>query len=299
MASRLPPLLEPYLRLPPETSLILLTGVLGSTTNWLVQRHLYSLLSATSAAAAAAPAGEHLGLLASTGDTTCSVVLLSFLRDYTFWKEGVGRLGVDLDAAARKGKLVYVDGLGALFEPSPPVRGPVSPSAPEPGPGPGKRVLSTPTVDGLRKELEAAVAQLRPKSGDGSKTVLIIDQLDLLPAAAGHGLSSQDLYEMLLDIRENVYSTIVTLSADDPLISSQTTRLEKEHAAFTLQMAHDAYLVMGLRMLDTGTAKDVSGVLRITSGGQYEEDPEHIVEEQELLYFVGSDGGVRVFERGQ
>lgn len=89
------------------------------------------------------------------------------------------------------------------------------------------------------------------------------------------------------------------MSADDPLILSQTTRLEKEHAAFALSMAHDAYLVMGLRMLDTGTAKDVSGVLRITSGGQYEEEPEHIVEEQELLYFVGSDGGVRVFERGQ
>lgn len=199
MASRLPPLLEPYLRLPPETSLILLTGVLGSTTNWLVQRHLYSLLSATSATT---PAEEDLGP-ASTENTTGSVVLLSFLRDYTFWKEGVGRLGVDLDAAARKGKLVYVDGLGALFEPSPsPVRGPVSPSGPGPGSGPGKRVLSTPTVDGLRKELEAAVAQLKPRSGHGSKTVLIIDQLDLLLAAAGHGLSSQDLHEMLLDIRE-------------------------------------------------------------------------------------------------
>ncbi|KAI1245694.1 hypothetical protein MGN70_012586 [Eutypa lata] len=287
MASRLPPLLEPYLRLPPETSLILLTGVLGSTTNWLVQRYLYSLLLAPSAVA---PADENFSQ-ADTGGT--NVILLSFLRDYTFWKEGVGRLGVDLDAAAKKGKLVYVDGLGALFEPS-------HARDPKPTSGPGRRVLSAPTVNGLRKELEQAISHLKANStNSGPKTVLIIDQPDLLLAAAGHDLSSHALYEMLLDIRENVYSTIVTLSADEPLISSQSTLLEKEHAAFTLSMAHDASLVVSLRMLDTGTAKDVSGVLRITGRGQYEEEPEFIVEEQELLYFVGSDGSVRVFVRGQ
>jgi len=52
---------------------------------------------------------------------------------------------------------------------------------------------------------------------------------------------------------------------------------------------------MGVRELDTGVARDVSGVLRIgRGGGEGTED----VEEKEVLYFVGSDGGVRVFERG-
>ena len=95
----------------------------------------------------------------------------------------------------------------------------------------------------------------------------------------------------------------MTLSADEPLIAAQTTTLEREHAAFALSVAHDARLVLALRMLDTGTAKDVSGVLRITAGGQHggeesegERDP---IEERELLYFVGGDGAVRVFERGQ
>lgn len=191
MASRLPPLLEPYLRLPPETSLILLTGVLGSTTNWLVQRYLYSLLLAPSAVV---PADENFSQ-ADTGGT--NVILLSFLRDYTFWKEGVGRLGVDLDAAAaKKGKLVYVDGLDALFEPS-------HARDPKPTSRPGRRVLSAPTVNGLRKELEQAISHLKANStNSGPKTVLIIDQPDLLLAAAGHDLSSHALYEMLLDIRE-------------------------------------------------------------------------------------------------
>lgn len=55
---------------------------------------------------------------------------------------------------------------------------------------------------------------------------------------------------------------------------------------------------MSLRMLETGTAKDVSGVLRVTPGGD-EEIASTPVEDRELLYFIGGDGSVRVFERGQ
>jgi len=55
---------------------------------------------------------------------------------------------------------------------------------------------------------------------------------------------------------------------------------------------------VSLRGLDTGTARDVSGVLRITRGVQEEDDVGEEGEERELLYFVGGDGGVRVFERG-
>jgi len=51
---------------------------------------------------------------------------------------------------------------------------------------------------------------------------------------------------------------------------------------------------MGLRLLDTGTAKDVSGVMTITRGAGADEE----IEEKELLYFVGGDGGVRLFGRG-
>lgn len=51
-------------------------------------------------------------------------------------------------------------------------------------------------------------------------------------------------------------------------------------------------------MLETGTAKDVSGVLRVTPGGD-EETASTYVEDRELLYFIRGDGSVRVFERGQ
>lgn len=88
----------------------------------------------------------------------------------------------------------------------------------------------------------------------------------------------------------------MTLSADEPLVAGQTTRLEREHAALVLSAVHEAELVLSLRLLDTGTAKDVSGVVRITRGGGEER---RAVEEREYLYHVLGDGGVRVFERGQ
>lgn len=77
MTSRIPPLLEPYISLPPEASLILLTNVLGASTNWVVLRYLYSAL--------APEAYDDL-------ENDTKVVLVSFLRDMAFWKDGARRL---------------------------------------------------------------------------------------------------------------------------------------------------------------------------------------------------------------
>jgi len=95
-----------------------------------------------------------------------------------------------------------------------------------------------------------------------------------------------------------VDATILSCAADLPLVADAQTPLEVNHANFLLTLAHDVDFTMALRMLDTGTARDVSGVLRITARDARLEDEDKI-EERELLYFVGGDGGVKVFERGQ
>jgi len=77
-------------------------------------------------------------------------------------------------------------------------------------------------------------------------------------------------------------------------MQSPTTPLEISHAAFVMSMAYQSGMVMSVRGLDTGVAKDVSGVLRVTRGAEAGGE----VEEGEWLYFVGGDGGARVFERG-
>ena len=97
-------------------------------------------------------------------------------------------------------------------------------------------------------------------------------------------------------------ATVITISADQPLVTAPQTPLETNHAALLLSFAHEADLVMSLRLLDSGTARDVSGVIRITVGDQCSQnkpDSYKIPEEKDLLYFVGGDGGVKVFERGQ
>jgi elongator complex protein 6 len=96
-----------------------------------------------------------------------------------------------------------------------------------------------------------------------------------------------------------VHATILSISNDSSLVLRQHTPLEINHAAFLLSFAHQAHLTMNLRLLDTGTARDVSGVVRIGVGDAQAAKWDVQMEAKELLYFVGGDGNVRVFERGQ
>ena len=89
--------------------------------------------------------------------------------------------------------------------------------------------------------------------------------------------------------------------------------METEHSAFFTTVVHNATHVVSLRMMDTGVAKDVSGVMRITfggadsaaGGGRDEETKgkgaeDELVGEKEVLYYVGEGGGcqVKIFDRG-
>jgi hypothetical protein len=87
MAFRIPHLLEPYLSLPPECSLTLISGVLGASTNWVVLRYLYSALSRK--LPGVSPDEE---LASGKADTDAAVVLVSFMRDFAFWRDGISKL---------------------------------------------------------------------------------------------------------------------------------------------------------------------------------------------------------------
>lgn len=95
MASKIPPLLEPYLALPPEASLVLLTSVLGASTNWLVLRFLHNALVTNSNSPEAQPEDE------------TKVVFVSFLRDFAFWKDNARRL---------VGTVHFFENSGLLFD---------------------------------------------------------------------------------------------------------------------------------------------------------------------------------------
>lgn len=211
----------------------------------------------------------------------------------------------------RSKRLIFVDGLTGLYVPNG-----------EPSTGGGRdHVLRGGKMDDVKKGVEKAINEI---SKEGRKVMLLVDGMDAWLAMGGVGalgavnvLSSWREVSLYLsplpylpgeiccrgnhrgqaNSTQRVHATVVAISADDPLLHAQNTTLEKDHAAFALSLAHEARIVMALRLLDTGTARDVSGVVRVTGGGKADED-EAGKGEGEFLYFVGGDGGVRVFERG-
>ncbi|ODM18479.1 hypothetical protein SI65_06350 [Aspergillus cristatus] len=352
----LPPLLTPYVSFLPQSSLTLLSSVLGATGNWLVLRYLYAALSAST--------NTTFGADGLDNGKKRKVVLVSFLRSWDFWRSEAKRLGLDLAQLSDKGQFAFVDGLSELFytpqaqtaapvapsAPAPfapagrpipprtalPVRGPPGASAPAPtpavpggclnraateaGPGPAKRLhligQGTAALDALEKDISDVVSQLKAtgagNDGEEAEVLLIVDQPDLLLAATGpsKGIGATEMGEWVMGLQQHSHATIVAVSADSPLIHNASefahhpaTPLEKEHAAFAVGLAHRAQMVMQLRNLETGAARDVSGVLRASKGGAWSDDgstdAETKWEEKEVLYFIQRDGSVNVFGRGE
>ncbi|KAJ6114814.1 hypothetical protein N7486_000592 [Penicillium sp. IBT 16267x] len=339
----LPPLLTSYLSSQPESSLTLISSILGATSNWLVLRYLYSALNNSHSSNAA------LGFDESHDGAKKKVVLVSFLRGWEFWRAEAKRLGLDLARLSDKKQFAFVDGLSELFcapqianaAPSPssnnagfparttlPHRGPlgaVSGRAPAPtvpasrndnvARNPAELGVATKlhlsgrgtaALDALEKDIIAVIQQLKAANDKSEEVLLILDQPDFLLAATGAsmGIRATEMSEWVMGLQQTVQSTALTLAADSPLIHNAAasgnqgaTPVEAEHAAFAIGLAHRASSVMQLRTLETGAARDVSGVLRISRGGGL--SGANGLDEKELLYYIQRDGGVKVFGRGE
>jgi elongator complex protein 6 len=139
----IPPLLAPYLSHSTHSpqSLTLITSVLAATSNWLILRYLHSVLSQTTTSAY----GQIDNNDTRNEDRAAKrIVLVSFLRDWAFWKAEGKRLvccyvllhfssccvglaadvvnslqGLDLQRFVDADRLKFVDGLTGLFEVKP------------------------------------------------------------------------------------------------------------------------------------------------------------------------------------
>ncbi|RAL10607.1 uncharacterized protein BO97DRAFT_372395 [Aspergillus homomorphus CBS 101889] len=172
-------------------------------------------------------------------------------------------------------------------------------------------------LEKLEKDIADVVEQLwataaTTEGGEESEVLLILDAPDLLLAATGpnKGVGATEMSDWVMGLQQYVHATVMTLAADSPLIHNTSafghqmaTPLETEHAAFAIGSAHRAHMVMQLRNLETGAARDVSGVLRVSKGGAWGQrdnaDEDGVWEEREVLYFIQRDGGVSVFGRGE
>ncbi|OKL63262.1 hypothetical protein UA08_01934 [Talaromyces atroroseus] len=345
----IPPLLTPYISTLSPQSLTLVTSVLAATSNWLVLRYLYSVLSRSTALGQANDNDVHR----DSSRAAKRIVLVSFLRDWVFWKAEGKRLGLDLQRFVDADRLRFVDGLTGLFDGQPQQQNSRSagiPTRPGAGPGSGRtipmrggpaesipvRTHSTanvmptsstnpkqlhissgsggmPVLNGLENDILSVIKSIVAKGADNQHNkdeeqdvLLIIDQPDFVLAATP-GIDADDMSDWIMGLQQHVHSTIVTTSADFPLVHNANeashdngppTPLERHHAAFVVGLAHRASMVLQLRMLDTGAAKDVSGVMRMSKGGGGFDADDGAVE-KEVLYFVQRDGGVKVFGRGE
>ncbi|KAF2867201.1 hypothetical protein BDV95DRAFT_671396 [Massariosphaeria phaeospora] len=346
-SSRIPPLLQPCIRLPKDKSILLVTSTLGASANWLIIRFICDALSST------AKDGGLSDEINTLGEGGVNIILVSWMQEWEFWKQEARKGGgLDLDRAKREGRMAFVDGLRALFLPdggeknenipvtkttqTPPVRtlpggiparGPAAvparttPSAstiparnlPEQTSASTKQghyTLCSPDLAHLKSTIQTAVAHLTPTSTSTTttKTLLILDTPSILLATTPT-ISPSSLTSLVLTLHTTLPHILVHSHADDPLLSLSTPPqpLELAHHNFVVKVAHMSRRVLSVRVLDTGVARDVSGVLRVTEnkvglgdlrvkGKEEEEDDGN--GGREVLYYVKGDGSVRVFERG-
>ncbi|KAL1796908.1 hypothetical protein ACET3X_005448 [Alternaria dauci] len=339
-STRIPPLLQPYVELPRDDSILLLTSTLGASANWLLIRFLCNALST------AAP--QH------GGDEGHNVVFVSWMRERDFWRQEARKgAALDVEKLSKEGRFAFVDGLGAggnetdgstlsrdsqagvqttprasVLNATPAQRGPPGRIVPARGPlppapamntsnGPASAGQSTPghytlkslEIADIKATISRAVASLATSAQ--RKTLLIFDNPDLL-LALNPAITPSDFTSLMLQLhtQSNVSHILTHIQADNPLLSLSTPPqpLEMAHHNLLVKCAHMSTRILGVRILDTGVARDVSGVIRITEQRKQWFDVGFAIEEnkegddggrgKEFLYQVKSDGSVRVFERG-
>lgn len=350
-STRIPPLLQRYVSLSRDDSLLLLTSTLGATANWLLIRVLCDALIKDSE-----DGGE---------DEGHNVVLVSWMREYDFWRQESRKgAGLDLERLKKEGRFVFVAGLSELcLEDAPsasngttpgvsasavggpsvqrapqslPVRGPSGRIMPVRGPPqtqnaaqstaptptstsiqtsnsvrpqtPGHYALRSHELAHLQTTVTSAVSSFHTTSQ--RKTLLVLDNPDLLLALNPTvSLSAMSSLILTLHALPSVSHVLTHVQADTPLLSLSTPPqpLESTHHNLLVKLAHMSRRILGVRVLDTGVARDVSGVIRVTEQRMSLmdldlQDADHKNNEagqaKEFLYQVKGDGSVRVFERG-
>jgi elongator complex protein 6 len=291
-----------------------------------------------------------------------AVVLVSWMRDWDFWKNEARKGGgLDLERLKRDKRLAFVDGLSKLCLPENsqdkiptglntltrpqqpsavqtgriqqtalPSRGPPGRSNPGATPSTSSTALNTtptraagittaaasqtsasgqfymtsPDLKHFQDTVETAIQHVQSLSP--SKSLLILDTPSLL-LATNPTISASSLAASLLQLHTHTSHILVHAPADEALISLShpPQPLEIDAHNFLVKVAHMSTRILSCRVLDTGVARDISGVLRVTENNVGEElelkqreDGNMEKHGRELLYLVKGDGSVKIFERG-
>ncbi|KAF2132225.1 hypothetical protein P153DRAFT_364652 [Dothidotthia symphoricarpi CBS 119687] len=179
---------------------------------------------------------------------------------------------------------------------------------------PGHCTLKSSELGNLKTAIASAVSSLSssstPTSPSQRKTLLVLDNPDLL-LALNSTMTPSAMTSLVLALHTlpSVSHMLLHIQSDNPLLSLSVPPqpLELAHHNFLIRCAHMSRRILGVRVLDTGVARDVSGVIRVTEqkvgwlGLGLEDEQKDEGESskgKEFLYQVKGDGSVKVFERG-
>jgi len=117
MTSRIPSTLSPYITVPPRDSLTLVTSVLGASANWVIHRYLFAALDDGKSKRSVRSARYLLGdegaqqQQNSPAPEDFAVILVSWMRDWDFWKTEARRAVV-----SDTGSMTVFGNLSETFE---------------------------------------------------------------------------------------------------------------------------------------------------------------------------------------
>ena len=197
------------------------------------------------------------------------VILCSFIHGPSFWTRALARLRVDVKKASTDGSLLI--------------------------------------IDALREErFENTFLEVQKAADDGtagSETIVILNGVDVVLASTEG--DAVPLLAHINSIQRRARAVICALHVDIDLGMKPDRNtlgempIERQHRTLVFGLASNARMIMSVRGLDTGVAKDVSGVMTVTRGPEDWDEVRKEVEEGEWLYFIRSDGGVDIFRRGE
>jgi elongator complex protein 6 len=210
--------------------------------------------------------------------------------------------GLDIQRLIDDKRLIYIDGLNVHDLPS---------NSQTPATS-----LDSLSLDSLKTSLSKSLQTISATAKESQhQPTLIIESLDFLLAASppdAH-VDATAIQQFTMKLQAQCRNLVLGTSADSPLLHNRheaSMPLEREHGALVATLAHQASLVYQLRGLDTGAARDITGVMRISRGGGYFDggggggdegvvEVGEVVEGGEWLYQWKGDGSVRLWSRGE
>jgi elongator complex protein 6 len=126
--------------------------------------------------------------------------------------------------------------------------------------------------------------------------ILLLDSPDVILGTTESDATA--VISALLQLRLKAHATVIMLRAD--LFESEAephnpTPMQVQQQQLVLSRAHQANTIFSVRKLDSGLAKDVTGVLRITTSIK---DTKANDQDKEFLYHVSDNRTAVVWERG-